>query len=78
MSRFRPAIALAILLALLALPAAAVTSSRTNQNRAGGFFSALWSAITSLISTDGRCGLDPWGCPAGASADGRAQIDPWG
>jgi len=85
MSRFRPVIALAILLALLALPAAAVTSSRTNQNRAEGFFSALWSAITSLISTDGRCGADPWGCPSVTAAgtplvstDGHCSLDPDG
>ncbi|HEX3530238.1 MAG TPA: hypothetical protein VH988_24520 [Thermoanaerobaculia bacterium] len=79
MSRFRPAIALAILLTFLALPASAVTSSRTNQNRAGGFFSALWNAITSLVSTDGRCGLDPWGvCVPGDTPSQRATIDPAG
>jgi hypothetical protein len=61
MSRFRPAIALAILLVFLALPASAVTSRRTNRNSGWSFFSALWGAITALLSTDGRCGLDPDG-----------------
>jgi len=79
MSRFRTAIALAILLTLLALPASAVTSSRTNHNSAGGFFSALWNAITSLVSTDGRCSLDPWGiCVPGDTPSQRAGIDPLG
>ena len=27
---------------------------------------------------DGRCGADPWGCPAGAAGDLGPGIDPWG
>ena len=60
MSRFRPAIALAILLVLLALPASAVTSKQTNRN-GGGFLTSLWSAITALFGADGHCSLDPDG-----------------
>lgn len=64
MPRFRPALALAILITLLSLPASAVTSSRTNGNSSRSFFPTLWSALTALFSpatTDGRCGLDPDG-----------------
>jgi len=79
MSRFRTVIALAILLTLLALPASAVTSSRATHTSAGGFFSALWNAITSLVSTDGRCGADPWGiCVPDDTPSQRAAIDPAG
>jgi len=82
MPRFRRSLTFFLLLTLLALPALAVPSSRTNQNRAWSFFSALWSTFTSLFradSTDGRCGLDPDGrCLPGATMDQRGTIDPAG
>lgn len=64
MSRIHRALTLTLLLALLALPASAVTSSRTNGNGTGSFLSVLWSTLTSFFSgetTDGRCALDPGG-----------------
>jgi hypothetical protein len=82
MSRFRPALALAILLSLLALPASAVTSSRTNRNSSQSFFATIWSALTALFiqpTTDGRCGADPWGvCLPGDTPSQRATVDPVG
>jgi hypothetical protein len=71
MSRFRTGLALAILLTLLALPASAVTSKRTNGKGSWSLLSALWNSVTSFFlgnTTDGRCTLDPGGvCLPGGS-----------
>jgi hypothetical protein len=64
MSRVYRAFGLFLLVALFALPASAVTSSRISRNSGRGFLSTLWGAVSTLFSgetTDGRCGLDPWG-----------------
>lgn len=86
MHRFRRVLGIALLLAISSMPASAVTSSRASVNSIAGAVSIMWDWLAPLRSlfaqdeTDGRCGLDPWGCPTDppTTPDGRAGLDPWG
>jgi hypothetical protein len=83
-TRFHRILCLFALLSVLSLPAFAVPASRTNENSLSGLLRSVAHWFTSLITlngeqTDGRCGGDPWGCPAGGEqTDGRCGLDPWG
>jgi hypothetical protein len=81
MSRVHRALCLFLLLALLALPASAVTSSRTNKNSGLAFFSAFWNTLVSFVledTTDGRCGLDPDGrCLPGTAPESWSGLMGW-
>ncbi len=86
MYRFRRVLGIALLLALSSMPASAVTSSRASVYSLAGAIPIVYGWLEPLLSlfaqneTDGRCGLDPWGCPADPTItpDGRAGLDPWG
>jgi len=75
-----------LLLVILLSPNSAVASPGAVERHTSVFsemLGRLAELVTDLLApaedeADGRCGIDPWGCPAGNNGDLGPGIDPWG
>lgn len=84
MHKQRHLIGFSVLLVWLLLPASAAAAptsvaARSSLESAIGRFLGMVSAFLFGEAVEGRCSVDPWGCPAGTNdADLVPGWDPWG